>query len=169
MSETTRAAMWAGKLRAAKPIEARFWPKVDKSAGAAACWPFTGSVGSDGYGRFAYHGKVKHAHRVAMLLLGHDVPAHMDVDHCGCRLRKCCNPAHLRVATKRQNALENNDSPLAKNAQATTCKFGHPWTPENIYMATVKNAKNRHGKRVGPKSFRQCLTCYRARHPRTKR
>jgi hypothetical protein len=75
-----------------------------------------------------------------MILLGHEVPPEMDVDHV-CRNRACCNPSHLRVATKYQNGTENNDSPHAKNAQKTHCIHGHAFTPENTRMVTIKNPK----------------------------
>jgi hypothetical protein len=80
----------------------------------------------------------------------------------------CCNPSHLRVATKYQNGTENNDSPHAKNAQKTHCIHGHAFTPENTRMVTIKNPKNRYGKPISPRQTRVCLTCYRARRPGTR-
>lgn len=32
------------------PLAERFWPKVDKSGGPDACWPWLGGINGDGYG-----------------------------------------------------------------------------------------------------------------------
>lgn len=51
--------------------------------------------------------------------------------------------------TAAQHALENNDSPHAKNAAKTTCVRGHPYTPENTYNPP------------SAPHTRQCRTCIR--------
>lgn len=138
--------------------EARFWPKVNKDA-PGGCWLWTGSIGSDRYGRFMFRGTVRHAHRVAMILSGFDVPADRDVDHCVCRDRRCVNPAHLRVATERENALENNDSPFAKNGRKTHCKHGHELAGDNILIVPIRNFRGK------PCTTRACIACHLRRRP----
>jgi len=85
-------------------IEERFWAKVDKAKG---CWTWTACGNADGYGRFSVGHKMAYAHRVAYELTHGPIAASMDVDHT-CYNKSCVNPAHLRVATRKQNT-ENRE------------------------------------------------------------
>lgn len=137
---------------------ARFWPKVIKDA-PGGCWHWNAQIGPDGYPRFAYKGQTRHAHRVAMILTGHDVPDGMHVDHCVCRDPACVNPAHMRVVAPGVNATENNDSPFAVNARKTHCKRGHELAGDNIrYVPTV-------GPKGTPMAARMCVACFKLRRP----
>jgi hypothetical protein len=136
----------------------RFWSKVDKSLGGNGCWPWTASTVAQGYGRFRTPEKTLRAHRVALQLSGTfvgpaDVVMHM------CDNPRCCNPAHLRVGTHR----ENTDDMMAKGrfrARGKTskaalkggCAKGHPFTPENTSMEG---------------GARRCLACRRDRARRS--
>lgn len=82
----------------------RFWSYVDKSG---ACWGWTGPMSSDGYGKFSIGTKKVSAHRFAYQLLVGSIPDGMEIDH-SCRNRSCTNPAHLHIATRKQN-VENVD------------------------------------------------------------
>lgn len=79
------------------PRETRFWANVDKDAGAP-CWLWTGSLNSDGYGRF--NGKL--AHRRTYLEVVGPIPDGLVLDHL-CRVRNCVNPDHLEPVTQREN------------------------------------------------------------------
>ena len=125
----------------------RFWAKVDKSGSAENpwCWTWTASLHPGGYGRFALrHGKVVYAHRMAYELEIETIPSGLDIDHL-CRNRRCVNPAHLEIVTRRENTLRGV-GPSASNARKTACPKGHPLIGENVYTAP--------GKRR-----RQCATC----------
>lgn len=134
-------ALPSTRLGRGASVEERFFAKVRKSA---TCWTWTGSLWN-GYGNIWYRGKVWQAHRLSLVLAGREIPAGKVVDH-RCRNTTCVRPSHLRIVTPRENAVENNTSPLALNAQATHCLRGHQFTPENTYVYMVKNRKTRHGK-----------------------
>lgn len=107
--------------RIVRPVEERFFSKVDKSG---ACWLWTAGL-SDGYGTFYFKGTMTTAHRVAWLLKnGPDsLPGGLELDHI-CRVTKCVNPSHLRLLTHAENVLAGI-SPSAINKRKTKCKRGH--------------------------------------------
>lgn len=111
-------------------LSARFWAKVDRTGGPAACWPWTAYRTRSGYGRFNLGGKrIDTAHRVAYVLLRGPVPEGLQLDHL-CRVRHCVNPAHLEPVTQRENLLRGATVP-ARYATRTRCVNGHEFTPEN--------------------------------------
>jgi hypothetical protein len=81
---------------------ARFWSKVDKSAGLDGCWPWTAYCGEKNYGQFWNGTRLLRAHRVAYELGYDEELGSLQVDHT-CFYHPCCNPAHLRKATDKQN------------------------------------------------------------------
>lgn len=85
----------------------RFWAKVDVR-GVDECWPWTGGKNEHGYGDFSKGIKMRHlrASRVSWMLANGDIP-----DSTPCVLHKCdnppcCNPAHLRLGTKKDNSRD---------------------------------------------------------------
>jgi hypothetical protein len=80
-----------------------FWSKVDRSAGTDGCWPWTGGVTADGYGRASRgKGRQGQAHRVAHECeYGPSPPSVLIVPTC--RNRLCCNPRHLTERSRSQN------------------------------------------------------------------
>jgi hypothetical protein len=91
--------------RRGRPVEVRFWEKVDRSGGPDVCWPWLGTRDAKGYGHFSLELRMEKAHRVALRLSGVEVPATLLVCH-HCDNPPCCNPAHLFVGTVRDNALD---------------------------------------------------------------
>lgn len=84
------------------PLEARFWPKVNKTD---SCWLWTGAKTGAGYGMIrevGHGGKMLMAHRVAYELLVGPIPEGLFLDHL-CRTPLCVNPAHLEPVTCREN------------------------------------------------------------------
>lgn len=68
----------------------------------SGCWLWDGSVTPFGYGRLTVANRVWTAHRLAMWLVGKD-PDGWCVLH-SCDTPSCCNPAHLRLGTRSDNA-----------------------------------------------------------------
>lgn len=90
-----------------QPAEERFWRLV-ALAGPDDCWLWTGGKGGTAkhtYGIFRLEagGKTHTAHRFAYELTYGDIPDGMEVDHRHTCSKLCVNPAHLRLATKKQN------------------------------------------------------------------
>lgn len=104
-------------MRANTPVS--FWARVDRSGGPEACWPWTGETDEHGYGRirwarFKRDGAKLYAHRIAwMLMHGGQMPpgdgriTGLILHHCD--NPPCCNPAHLYVGNRRQNAQDRED------------------------------------------------------------
>jgi hypothetical protein len=129
-----------------------FWPKVDKDSPPSSfrpdlgpCWLWTGNAPS-GYGQFHYtdadggnHSIV--AHKWAYQRLVGPVPQGLELDHL-CRVRRCCNPAHLEAVTSAVNKRRATEL-------IETCPNGHPYDEANTRWS--------HGK------WRQCRACGRER------
>jgi HNH endonuclease len=88
-------------------IPERFWPKVDKSGGSDACWPWIAYRNpKSGYGQMTNgRGVLLLAHRVAWELTNGEIPDGKFVCH-SCDNRPCCNPSHLWIGTNRDNILD---------------------------------------------------------------
>jgi len=80
----------------------RFWEKVDKTD---TCWLWTGGLNTGGYGQFHVPGgggRKMLAHRATYYATVGAVPPGKELDH-RCGVRRCCNPAHLRALTRKEN------------------------------------------------------------------
>lgn len=88
----------------------RFWLKVDRSAGLFGCWPWKAAKSGFGYGRFKIDGKLWSPHRIAASSREGGIPEsyqyHGMVVMHSCDNPSCCNPAHLMIATQRDNVVD---------------------------------------------------------------
>ena len=97
----------------------RFWGHVDIQ-GPDDCWPFTGAIGTHGYGVTGNkpEGRPYITSNVAAweLANGERVPLIFDeagkkIEVChSCHNRPCCNPAHLSLGTRSDNAQQMHDA-----------------------------------------------------------
>lgn len=69
------------------------------------CWVFTGAIGKSGYGHIGVGKKIEGTHRVAFELWCGAIPHGLCVLH-KCDVRACCNPNHLFLGTKGDNAKD---------------------------------------------------------------
>lgn len=163
-SAETRAKLAASfAVRNGTLLEA-FWHRVDRR-GPDECWPWTGHVRPDGYGLLIYRNEHGLAHRASWFIANAavtptqvgDLVSPLDVDHichngdpdCPggvCDHRRCVNPTHLRLTTRRRNVLSGKGH-CAKNAQQGACANGHPYTVESTYH------------RPGTPWYRDCRRC----------
>lgn len=84
------------------PDDVRFWAKVDRSGGPAACWLWLAGLNIHGYGNIWWNGSTEAAHRIAYQLTKGEIPAGLHLDHL-CMTRSCVNPAHLEPVTAEVN------------------------------------------------------------------
>jgi hypothetical protein len=139
------------KQRAMKPINQRFWEKVDKTA-KNGCWEWKSALRGNGYGAFFTHlieegRKCLGAHRVSWEIAHGSIPYGLWVLH-KCDNRICVNPDHLFLGNRTDNmkdaATKKRICTIGKS-QLTHCIRNHKFTPENT--------------RIRPNGHRRCKTC----------
>jgi hypothetical protein len=95
--------------------------KIDPSTG---CWLWQRALTDQGYSNGG-HGA---AHRYYWKLVYGPIPPGLHLDHL-CRVRHCCNPAHLELVTPLENIRRAAPWRLKPH-----CRQGHEYTPENTHI-----------------------------------
>ena len=118
----------------------RFIPKFTVSVDSPGdgCWVWNGGKTSNGYGMFAVDSKPKRAHRLAYQHWCGQIKG--EIDHL-CHDRLCVNPWHMEDVSRRENLRRG----FGANARIVSCKRGHDYTEDNIY--------------ISPDGFRHCIMC----------
>lgn len=128
--------------------ETRFWAKVDKTGGVDACWLWTASLDTYGYGQFRAGVKMLKAPRIAWTLANGQIPH--DGSHHGtcvchrCDNPACCKPSHLFLGTMGDNMRD----------KTTKGRCNSPFGSANgRHTKPHKTARgDRHGSQTKPES-----------------
>lgn len=96
------------------------------------CWISNRVAQPNGYTKLGVKGRTLLTHRVAYEAFVGPIPDGLMIDHL-CRVRACCNPAHLEPVDAREN-LVRGDTLTAHQVQQTHCLRGHPLSGENLYL-----------------------------------
>lgn len=111
------------------------------------CWRWQKYVKRNGYGQMGVPGQSsQYAHRVAYATFVGPIPEGLQIDHL-CRVRDCCNPAHLEPVRGRTNVLRGVGF-AAQHARVDKCPAGHLYDDENTYVRPIRDG-------------RDCRTCRR--------
>lgn len=110
----------------------------------SGCWNWTATINNVGYGLFRFNGKLGVAHRFSYEYYNGKIPDNLVVNHL-CRNRRCVNPSHLEVVSKKENLLKG----ITHLEKKIHCKNGHEYTLENTY--------------VMPNGHRVCRICSKIR------
>lgn len=143
----------------------RFWKKVDKNGPVPAhrpdlgpCHLWMGTLTERGYGNYG-HGKTRRVHILVFEDVHGPVPEGLELDHL-CRVRRCCNDAHVEPVTRSVN-VQRGEGPALLGARRravtntkTHCRGGHAFTPANTY--------------VDRKERRRCRACARTNQANLK-
>lgn len=97
------------------------------------CWLWHGHT-VKGYGSLRVNGRHVYAHRLVYEEFVGPIPAGMELDHRHTCPKRCCNPYHLRPATRKQN-VENHAGPPRNNTSGVRGVSFH--RASGLWHATV--------------------------------
>jgi hypothetical protein len=122
----------SGVRRPMRPLGERLRKYIEPEPNTG-CWLWLGFRDRQGYGHFGgpHTGLRGLAHRLMYVLTHGPIPPGHMVDH-RCRVRWCCNPAHLEAVTAAENNRRSG-SPTALNMLKHACPQGHPYDDTNTW------------------------------------
>lgn len=118
-------------MPAARPIEERFWEKVDRR-GPDECWPWTASLDGKGYGQIGYAGRIRKAHQISWELQVGPLTPGLVIDHL-CFNKACMNTTHMEEVQQGDNARRGRARRTPQRLK-THCVHGHKYTVENTRL-----------------------------------
>lgn len=111
------------------------------------CWIWSGSLEASGYGIIGIDGTSTRTHLFSLEMSGRKLLPSRTRDHL-CRIRPCCNPAHLEQVTAQANVLRG-EGVASANVKKEFCPQGHRLEGENLLTEKVGDGRER----------RRCRTC----------
>ena len=127
------------------------------SGGPDACWPWTTTIGNDGYGQYQLGGHTKRAHRIAWELARGPILNGMSVLHY-CDSPSCVNPSHLFLGTQADNMRDMCE----KGRQARGDSNGARMHPDRAPRG------ERHGSQTHPERVPRGNRSGARTHPETR-
>lgn len=104
------------------------------------CWEYSMSLDRDGYGQFWMQKHMHKAHRIAWIIDHGKIPDGLCVLH-SCDNPPCCNPWHLFLGTKKDNAKDmaskGRNSPNAVGLPGILCRR-HKLSEEQVLQIRSK-------------------------------
>ncbi len=128
------------------------------------CWIWRGALSND-YGKVWHEGQTQPVHRVVLDRLGEDLEG-LDVDHL-CRVRACCNPDHLEVVSRRENARRGSKQKHIVNQRCAHCgstrgyarqmKGGEGWVCHDCALAKARAKRSTHAGRIESRAWGRAM------------
>ncbi len=123
----------------------RFWSKINKNGPIhpynkklRRCWTWTACKDKQSYGSFWHKGKNRRAHRVAFEIYNSiELTLEQKVLH-SCDNTLCCNPAHLRIGTQKDN---KHDSITRNRHQMPAARAGEDCNLSVLSESDVKEIR----------------------------
>jgi len=131
-------------IKARAPFEQRVWRQIEKR-GPDECWPWTAKSKVTGYGtigRGGRDGEKVLAHRAVWELTNGPIPKDGPGHHGWvvlhtCDNRLCCNPAHLRLGTQRDNVKDMD----GKRRRKTVARQGEAHSQAKLTEADIRDIR----------------------------
>lgn len=139
MALTLVCMVWYGEvMKLASKDVARFWSKVDKSAGSTACWLWTAYRDYDGYGRLKVGGTSIVVTHIALFLVGKLRPS-LEYKACHtCDNPPCVQPLHLFWGTQ----LDNERDKMRKDRHQYGAKHWAVTITQEQAMDIIRSIRN---------------------------
>jgi hypothetical protein len=133
-------------------IPERIWNKVELIP-FSTCWWWVATTNQKGYGRAWIGGKLVGVHRHFYETFVGLIPEGLQLDHFACPNPGCCNPAHVRPVTPRENSLRSDTSRAAINLSRTHCKCGREYDSQQKTGRTCSACNARWVREAGRRYY----------------